>query len=40
MGQSNESTLGNEEELTKVFRVESRVKEQNLTYLEHKITQK
>lgn len=40
MGQSNGSSLGNEEELTKVFRVYNRAKEQNLTYLEHQITQK
>jgi hypothetical protein len=33
MGQSNESTLSDEGQLSKVFEIQGRLKEQNLTYL-------
>lgn len=40
MGQSNESSLSSEEQLAKTFRVDSKVKEHNLAYLEHLNTHK
>ena len=40
MGQSNNGTLSNEKELTKMFTIQGRVKDHNLTYLEHNQTHK
>jgi hypothetical protein len=39
MGQSNSQTLGQEKELLKTYSIESRSKEQNLTFLKHKTSQ-
>jgi len=35
MGQDNQGMLANEQELLKMFAVKGKVKEHNLTYLEH-----